>query len=388
MTIEGERFYRKLPEVSKSSIKTFKYFCSYLFWNATVLGEEQGDESIRCNVGTDTHLIFSEFWSKRGIDHDYIYTLKIDPALEFENNPLTHYFYGVCMTLTPKYDRDVPVLQRIFWKFACLHSARFLYLYSLFNGNKIKVWEYFYPKEIEQFFVSKKYGIYGTLDTAFKDVDEQLNETMFLPDYKTGNIPKDVLRGPKNVSDETSVKLPTKFMFECHFYGLLYLLHHNWAFHGVLVHEFVMNDKYATHTGELKEFGLGKTKEKQAEIDKKKRKYLTRIDTKLKRYNYKYERFDELEHGDLTLGIIFLSGDPDIHSPVVVRKKFNYKSLNTVLHRINEIKSVYKNRDNLEYYLVKKMRTRPEYNKYKCGPHCSRNQKCLEEIERDFKRGL
>jgi hypothetical protein len=375
--IEGLRQYKHLPKISKSAIRTYKFFCDYLFYKKSILKEDEGEVGIKANIGTDTHLIFTFFWDK--LDFEYIFTLDIDPMLEMENNPVTHYFFSICMTITPEYDRDVGVLQRIFWKFACLHASRFLYLYRLFNGNKNKIWKYFPPLKQEKFYNSDKYGIYGTADTLFLEVDENLNECVFIADYKTGNVPASVLRGPKNVADSSSTELPTKFMFEIHFYGLLYLLHNKWDFYDERIANFILLDEWVDEEGKVHEFGLRRTKEDQEETTKAKGRYLTSVSPRLKRYNDKFKIWDHIEHGDLLVGVIFLSGDPDIHNPVVVKKKFNYKTLRTTLVRINEIKSIFKNRHNDHAYLIIKMKTLPEYNKYKCV-QCSRNEKCLEEI--------
>jgi len=382
--VKGEYISKDFPYISKSKIKTHLYYCPYLSWTKYFLKEEKGVMGIRCDVGTDTHLIFSEFW--KYVDGDYIFdNLKINPAIELDNNPVTHYFYSICMTLTPEYDREVHVLQRIFWKFSLLHAARFLYLHSLFNGNKFKVWEYFKPLEIEEFYIDDLFEIFGTLDIVFREIDEQLNEGIFVADYKTGNIPASVKRGPKNISDDTSVKLPPKFMFEIHFYGLCFLLKRGWRFTDERIKRFVIDDEYKDEHGWHK-FGLGKTKEEQQDIDDAKRKYLTTIDHKLKRKDIKTNKLVTFKHGGITLGIIFLSGDPNIDVPVVAKKKFTYSSFKTVLYKINAMRQIYFNRDNDEYYLIREMKTRPEYNEYRCV-HCSRNERCLKEIEEAFARG-
>ncbi len=385
--METERLYKKLPKTSKSAIRTYKYFCDYLFYRNVILQEkqEEGSNSVKCDVGTDTHMIFSDFWSERGVDAEYLFSLDITPMFDLDNNPVTHYFYGVCIRLTPVYDREVEVLKRIFWKFARLHASRFLNLYKTFNGNKIKVWNYFAPMEVEQFYYIKRYGLYGTIDTIFKDVDIQLNEIIYLPDYKTGSVPASVIAGPIHPGDDTSTKLPTKFMFECHFYGLLWLLAKGWDFEDNLMEKFIVHDLYLDVDGTWKMFGLGKTKEEQKAIDKAKGKYLTRTQPMLRRFNEKLQLWEAVEHGDILLGIIFLSGDPLIPNPIVVKKKFNLRSLRTALISANEIKTVYRNIENDEFYLIKKMKTRPEYNQYKCI-NCSRNTRCLLELEQSFKK--
>ena len=86
------------------------------------------------------------------------------------------------------------------------------------------------------------------------------------------------------------------------------------------------------------------------------------------------------------LGIIFLTGDPKIKYPIVVKKKFNHTSFKTTILKINTMRQIYFNRNNDEFYLIREMKTRPEYNKYRCE-NCSRNDKCLEEITEDFRSG-
>ena len=393
---ERERLYQDLPNVSKSAIKTYKYFCSFLWWKNDIVKEKEEEENalgIRTDVGTDAHLIFAGFWKK--FDVEYLYkNININPVADLNTNPVTQYFYSICMELTPSYDREVTVLKRIFWKFSRLHSARFLYLYNLFNGNKNKVYEYFVPKEVEQFYVVPKYGIYGTIDVVFKDIDESLIETLYIPDMKTGNVPASVLRGPTNLSDETSVKLPTKFMFETHFYGLLWLLAHGWDLHckeinsiggDIIMQGFILNNIWIDDTGQWHDFGLGETKEEQKEIDDNKKRYLTKIKPVVRRFNYQTQEWETTQDLSPIVGIIFLTGDPNVEHPVVVKKKFGATSLKTAVTRVNEIKVVYKNRFNTKYYLIREMQTRPAYDQYKC-PNCSRNQKCLKEIEENFKR--
>lgn len=384
MEPRGYYHYKKMPHVAKSKIKTHSYFCPYLFYTKYVLGEKPEDFTKRCDVGTDTHLIFSSFWDN--LDFDYLYTLEINPTIGTENNPVTYYFYGICMSITPEYDREVAVLQRIFWKFACIHADRFLYLYQLFNGNKFKVWKYFKPVEVEEFYYSEEFEIYGTIDTVFLEIDESLDEGIYVADYKTGKIPNKVLKGRKHIADETSVEVPPKFMFEVHFYALLYLLKRGWNFKDERVRKFIIENLYLDEDGNWKKFGLGTTKEEQKEIDDEKRKYIGNIDHKLYRFNQKTQKFQSFEHGDIILGIIFLTGDPDIQNPVVVKKKFNYTSLKTVLFRINEIRQSWFYRNEDKYYPIRRMKTRPEYNKYRCV-NCSRNEDCLKEIENEF-RGI
>jgi hypothetical protein len=254
--IEGEYVSKELPYVSKSVIKTHSYFCPYLFYKTKIEGEkdEGGQLSKRMDIGTDTHMIFADFW--RYVDIDYMYKeLEINPAIDLTDNPVSYYLYGICMSLVPDYDRDVLVLQRILWKFARLHAARFLYYYQVFNANKMKVWKYFYPAEVEQFYIDHNLQIYGTIDTVFRDVDDNLNDGLYIPDYKTGKVPNSVLRGPRNIADETSVSLPSKFMFECHFYGLLYLLKKGFSFRDERLLKFILDDMKEDGT----KFGLGRT---------------------------------------------------------------------------------------------------------------------------------
>lgn len=382
--MEGEYLHRELPWVSKSKIKTALYFCPWLFYNKNILKEPEDKLSKRASVGTDTHMIFDLFWTK--VKSKYIFDeLEIDPTIDIEDNPVTLYFYSICMTLTPEYDREVGVLQRIFWKFSVLHASRFLYLYSLFNGNKIKIWRYFRPIVIEEFVQNEEFQIFGTIDTAFLDINKNGKETLYLADYKTGHIPASVLKGRTNKLNELSITLPPKFMFEVHFYALLYLLNKGWVFDDERVTRFVLYDEYLEN-GEWKKFGLGITKEEQKEIYNTKRKYLTSLQPKFKKFDELTQKEIEFNYGDMQLGIIFLTGDPDIDDPVVIKKAFNYRSLRTALLKINILRQLWFYRNYDELYLIKNMKTKPEWNDYMC-PKCSRGKKCLEEIENSFKRG-
>jgi len=384
--MESEYRFRALPKQSKSRINSMFYFCPYLAYCNDYLGEERGEGTIRTSVGTDVHMILSEFWKQ--FDIDYLYEdIEINPNKDLENNPITYYFYGICMELTPEYDREVQVLQRIYWKFAKLQTARFLSLYQMFKGNKLRVYEYFTPIEIEQHYYNEDLEIYGTLDCVYKipELGETLTESLFISDIKTGNIPASVRRGATNVSDETSVKVPPKFMFEIHFYALLYLTQHGWYFKDERVQRFVLNNEYYDEVSKTyKSFGLGKTKEEEQNLQKKKKKYISKIDHKLHIYNYALEKEIELNYGDLNVGYLFLTGDPSIKDPVVVKKKFTYSSFKTALLKINLARAIWFNRNDDRFYLVRLMKTRPEYNQYRCD-NCSRKEKCLAEIEAEFK---
>ena len=363
------------------------YFCPYLAYKNDYLGEREDVMTKRTDIGTDTHMIFGEFW--KYFDIDYLYKeVDINHAIDLDNNPVTYYFYGICMSLTPEYDRDVSVLQRIFWKFSKLHAGRFLSLHALFKGNKLKVYEYFTPVIIEQHYYNELLEIYGTLDCVFKTISQSLKETLFISDIKTGNIPASIKRGPRNVGDETSVEVPPKLMFEIHFYALLYLQEIGYYFTDDRVAKFVLEDlRWDDEKGTWEEFGLGKTKEEEQGIQKRKKTYLKNIDHKLKIYNYANEKEETLKHGDVSLGYLYFTGDPEVREPVVVKKKFTYASFKTALLKINLARSIYEHRNEDEYYLVRNMKTRPEYNQYKCI-NCSRNKKCLKEIEEEFEKGL
>jgi len=384
---EGEYIERRMPDFSKSKLKTLFFFCAYLFYVTKILGEKQHTDK-KCDVGTDTHLIFSEFW--KYVDAEYIFNpkkIELDPTVPKEDNPLTHYFYGICMSITPDYDREVAVLQRIFWKFAVLQSVRFYYFYKLFNRNRHKIWHYFFPIAIEDFYYAKLVACHGTIDIIFRECDDKLNEYEFVADFKTGNIPIDVLRGPKNLADDTSTKLPPRFMFEIHVYGLLRALKRGCTFLDERVIRFVLDDEWQDKGGNWHKYELGKTKEEQQALDKTKRNYLTRIGASLDKWNPLENKWEKYDYSKIIIGLIFLSGNPDIRNPVVVKKKFNVRSMRSVLRKINTARQVYFNRKNDKYYLVRLMKTRPEYSKYRCD-NCSRNDKCLQEIEEEFRRGL
>lgn len=369
--------YRELPWISKSKVKAFEFFCPYLFYITHILKEKEDKLSKRADIGTDSHMIFSMFW--RELDVEFLFNeLVIDPVIPLEDNPVTLYFYGLCMTIIPEYDRDVLVLQRIFWKFALLHASRFLYLYQLFNGNNKKVWKYFRPVMNEDFYMNQDFEIYGTIDTAFIDINQDGREVLYIADYKTGNIPADVLKGRTHKLSEYTIKLPPKLMFEIHFYGLLVLLDKGWSFRDERVRRFVLYDEYE-EDGEWKKFGLALTKKEHIKLNKRKKKYLTKIKPRLKKFDTMKARVVEIEHGDLELGIIFLSGNKEIKEPVVVKKPLNYTSVTTVLVKINNLRQAWYYRNYDEYYLVREMKNQPEYSIYRC-PLCSRNEKCLEAI--------
>lgn len=376
-----------MPDFSKSKLKTFFFFCEYLFYVTKILGEKQHTNR-KCDVGTDTHMIFSEFW--KYVDSEYIFNpdnIELDPTVPTEDNPLTNYFYGICMELTPEYDRGVAVLQRIFWKFAVLQSVRFYYLYQLFNGNKFKIWKYFFPLAIEDYYYAKDICYHGTLDVCHLEIDDNLNEGEFVADYKTGNVPAEVLRGPVNLANETSTKLPPRFMFEIHSYGLQRLMKRGCKFLDERVTRFVLDDEWQDSKGDWHKFELGKNKVEQKASNKTKRSYLTHLQASLDKWNPIKNVWEKFDVSKILVGIIFLSGNPEIRHPVVVKKKFNPVSMRSVLQKINTARQVWFNRDNDKYYLVRLMKTRPEYNKYKCSL-CSREAGCLREIEESFKRGL
>jgi len=198
--------------------------------------------------------------------------------------------------------------------------------------------------------------LYGTIDRVNVEVMPDGSKKIAIYDYKTGNVPISVQRYNENTMDMFQWTLPTHYMKEIHFYGLLYLLSSGWQLDDE-VKNFLENPNWWY----TKKDGLPFN-----ELFKQKGKFLTDLGKK-----YRIFREGKIFSGnDLILGYYFLNGDKG-YRPI---KKYNYNSHKGILLSINKYRSVMHN----EHFVTT---PKPVYNFIGCEKkRCGRYETCSLQV--------
>jgi len=246
--------------------------------------------------------------------------------------------------------------------FATIESARFTRLNSILHDKK-EIFDCFTPLLLERRLEYEPLHLYGTIDRVNVEVMPDGSKKIAVYDYKTGNVPSSVQKYNENTMDMFQWTLPTHYMKEIHFYGLLYLLSRGWKLDDEVV-DFLENPAWWYTKKESLPFN---------EVFKQKGKFLTGVKKK-----YKLTKISEskglktFDGNDLILGYYFLNGDKG-YRPI---KRYNYASHKGVLLSVNKYRSV----KYTKHYVTT---PNPVYNFIGCEKkRCGRYEECTTIVER------
>lgn len=337
---------------SKSKIKDLEY-CQYAFYLDRILGEKQKDRD-EAVEGTNLHMVFHSFYEEIKPHHVFKDEFT-DPRTPLDIHPFRRFIYEACMRFIKPDQREYGKYKNILANFATIECKRFLRLNSILHNQK-EIFDCFKPILLEKRLEYKPLHLFGTIDRINVEVMPDGSKKIAIYDYKTGNVPTSVQQFNENTMDMFQWDLPTHYMKEIHFYGLLYLLSIGWKVDDRIV-EYLEDPKWWY----VKKDGLS-----FSSIFKEKGKYLTGL-----KKNYKlFKEGKVLSGNDIILGFYFLNGDKG-YRPI---KKFNYQSYKGVLTSINKYRSVMYNK-----HFIKD--PKPVYNFIGCDKkNCSRYKHCSELV--------
>lgn len=401
------------PWISKSKIKTYDY-CPYSWYKQYILHERR--KKMRKAVeGTNMHMVFNKYYLQLRLKH-LTKDEFTDDRVRIRHHPLRRFIYKACMVsvkanhkcvkegiVKPDCNADCPYPERecqrkykkyknIISNFATIETRRWLNTYRNYE-SKHKAYKAYKPLHLEKRLEYEPLKLFGTIDRVDKIMLEDNKERICIYDYKTGNVPKDVRESePLYTLSSTGWKIPSHYMKEIHFYGFLYLLKSGWKV-SQRVTDFLMDKDWWVLTLSKEVEDIYKKAEKEYDkknrdtaaelyrkaikenalvehktpavsrkkVNKMKRRYLTAIGD-----DYKLFRSgDTLDKGDIFVGYYFLNGRkkvtqnreiPKAYRPI---KKFNYRSLKSVLRSINHVRSIWYNKEFME-------KPYPESERKKC----------------------
>jgi len=346
---------------SKSKIKDLEY-CPYSFWLDRIKGEKKELPEVAIE-GTNLHMVFHSFYEVLKPHHVFKDEFT-DPRTPINRHPFRKFIYDACMEFVKPDQREYGKYKNVLSNFATIECARFTRLNSILH-NKKEIFDCFTPLVLERRLEYKPLHLYGTIDRVNVEVMPDGSKKIAIYDYKTGNVPSSVQKYNENTMDMFQWTLPTHYMKEIHFYGLLYLLSSGWQL-GDEVIDFLENPEWwYTKKGKS---GLPFT-----EVFKEKGKYLTGLKKKYKLFKDTEQSGRKVFDGnDLILGFYFLNGDKG-YRPI---KKFNYASHKGVLLSTNKYRSVMYNK----HYVTT---PKPVYNFIGCEKkRCVRYKECTALVER------
>lgn len=353
---------KPFPWVSKSKLKDLDY-CRYTFWLKHVqhIREKKRENAIE---GTNMHMVFHAFF--QFLKKEHVFTDEFtDPRTKLEVHPFRRFIYEGCMRFVKPKMRSWGKYKNIINNFATIECERFLRLNRILH-DKDEIFKCFKPVAIEKLLEYEPTHMYGTIDRINIEVMPDKSKRIAIVDYKTGNVPSSVVNYYATPSDGKmfGCSLPSYYMKEIHFYGLLYLLKAGWQLHQRTL-DFINNDEF---------FYISKDGLSYSETKKAKSKYLTDLKKTFKSEKADYKLFKDgkaLKKGDILVGYYFLNGDRGYY-PL---KEFNYASLKSVLASINDYRTVRTNK----FYI-----TDPSmiYDIEACGyKNCHRMSQCEAEIK-------
>lgn len=338
---------------SKSKIKDLEY-CPYSFWLERIKGERQDISEVSVE-GTNLHMVFSSFYEVLKPQHVFRDEFT-DPRTPIERHPFRKFIYDACMKFIKPDQREYGKYKNVLSNFATIECARFLRLNSILYDKK-EIFDCFRPLMLEKRLEYEPLHLFGTIDRINVEVMPDGSKKIAIYDYKTGNVPIDIQRYNENTMDMFQWKIPTHFMKEIHFYGLLYLLCSGWKVDDQIVN-FLENPK----AWYVKEDGLSFN-----DVFKKKKEFLTSL-------GKKYKIFKDgkiLSSNDIILGYYFLNGDKG-YRPI---KKYNYGSHKGILTSINKYRSVMHHK----HFVTT---PKPVYNFIGCEKKkCSRYKECTKIVD-------
>lgn len=350
---------KPFPWVSKSKIGSLDY-CRYSFWLERIKNKKDRPRESAIE-GTNMHMVVAAFF--KYLKPEHVFKDKFtDARTKLEIHPFRKFIYEGCMRFVKPEQRGWGKYKNVLNNFATVECKRWLYLNTILH-DKDKIFKYFKPLFIEKRLEHEGTYQFGTIDRINYAVMPDESVKIEIIDYKTGSTPKAVMNYKDNTGKMFDCKLPSRFMKEIHFYGLLYLLMTGWQLHDKVI-EF-LNDKEMWY--------VKKDDMSYKETKKAKSKYLTELKKNFKSTKQDYKLFKEgreLKKGDILVGYYFLGGDKGYH----VTKEYGYPSHKSAILAINDYRTVIHNK-----FFV----TNPEivYSPDGCMyKNCHRITKCEEEI--------
>ena len=343
------------PWHSKSKLGEDGY-CKFQYWDRYIMKHIRKRE--RPSVeGTNMHTVFSMFFGDLK-DEEILPFVDAESTTRIKNHPIRRFIYERCMLYVKPSERGYPFFKNIIRNFAMVETERFIQLCNRLTTKKDIV-RFFKPLKVEQRFEIPLIKWFGTRDRVDIWIAPNGAKKIVIIDYKTGNIPTAIRKGPKNPLDQFSWALSSPKMKELHFYGISFLMQAGWQLSPEVI-DYLTNPEWWFHTKE------GKTLEESKEI---KKEYLKSLNTKKNNRWKMYKDGRELKQGDILLSIYYLGGD----KPYKVMKEFNYKSYRAAIVHSNDLRS----RDYNEIFV-----DHPSYvfDEFICENYkkCTRIEECKE----------
>jgi len=341
------------PWHSKSKIIEDGY-CRWQYYNRYIMGNVTKRE--RPSVqGTNMHMVFSMFFGDLK-DEEILPFIDVEATTLIKNHPIRRFIYERCMIYVKPSERGNPFYKNVIRNFAMIETERFIQLCNRLSTKK-DIIRFFKPLLTEQRWEIPPIKWFGSLDRVDVYVAPNSAKKVVVIDYKTGKIPKAILRGPKNPLNQFTWELASPKMKELHFYAIMYLMRAGWELSPQVI-DYLTNKDWWFYIKE------GHTLEESKEI---KKNYLTSLNTRKNNRLKMYKDGRELKQGDIIVCIYYLGGD----EPYKVMKEFNYRSYRAVIMHSNDLRS----RDFNEIFV-----DHPSYvfKEFECENYkkCSKVQEC------------
>jgi len=343
---------------SKSKIKDLEY-CPYSFWLDRIKKEKQVSSEVAIE-GTNLHMVFNSFYEALKQHHVFKDEFT-DPRTPIDRHPFRKFIYNSCMKFIKPDQRGYGKYKNVLNNFSMIECARFTRLNSILHNQK-EIFDCFTPLHLEIRLEYKPLHLFGTIDRVNVEVMPDGSKKIAIYDYKTGNVPSSVKQYNENTMNMFDWVLPTHFMKEIHFYGLLYLLSSGWML-GKEVENFLEQPDWWY----VKKDGLP-----FKDVFKHKGKYLTGLKKDYKLFKDTENSGRKIFNGnDMILGYYFLKGDKG-YRPI---KKYGYASHKGVLLSTNKYRSVM-------YHKHFTTTPKPVYNFIGCEKkNCGRYKSCSELVD-------
>lgn len=349
--------YKRMPFpwVSKSKIKTRDY-CDYSFWLQYIEHEKRKKREDAVE-GTNMHMVFAKFFKEITKEHMFKEDF-CNPLIPTNRHPLRRFIYEACMNWVKPDQRKFDKYKNILRNFATIETERWLYLNVELKNQKQEIFDLFKPLAVEKRLENEATHLFGSIDRINVELMPDHSKKICIYDYKTGNVPKAIRNHAENTLKPFDWNIPSSFMKEIHFYGLLYLLEAGWKLSDEMM-SFLNDPKWWFIKKD--DMGYKKTRDWKA-------KEVTKLGVKYKPFK---DGRGVLKKGDILVGYYFLNG-AKAYKPM---KEFGMPSLKSVFTSVNDLRSVMHNN-----YYVK--HPKYVYNKEVCSLYkkCGRAEQCEKEI--------